>query len=329
MYDLSISSDGRDPAAAFLAKLAAGSKAGRRRIWIANHLFQRDPIALAGKALAADPAIDVALMAMSPFTLHPVQLAMSVATLDEFYPGRVALCLGVGAPADLSSVVLAADKPLGPMREAIRLTRAVLAGETVNLQGQHFSVRQRRLVNPASQVPIFLAASGPKMLEMAGAEADGVLISAATSVEFVRWCLDHVAAGAAKRTLPGPVRRIGLVYGAVADVAAEAHQRLRRMLSITLRGAHHAQNLDLAGNALDQAALTAAVAAEDWPTAFGLITDRIVASHAASGTPADVAARFTAYRSAGLDELVLSGVTDSQQLTGLIDAAGLAAKGES
>lgn len=325
MYDLSISSDGRDPAAAFLAKLAAGSKAGRRRIWIANHLFQRDPIALAGAALAADANIDVALMAMSPFTLHPVQLAMSVATLAEFYPGRVALCLGVGAPADLASVAVAADKPLGPMREAIHVTRAVLAGETVKFEGQSFSVRQRRLVNPAADVPIILAASGPKMLEMAGAEADGVLISAATSVEFVRWCLAHVAAGAKGRA----VRRIGLVYGAVADEAAAAHQRLRRMLAITLRGAHHTQNLELAGNKLDQAALAAAVAAEDWPAAFGLISDRIVATHAASGTPSDVAARFSAYRSAGLDELVLSGVTDSQQLTGLIDAAGLAAKGES
>jgi len=324
LFDISISSDGRDAPEAFFGKVAAATGNGRRRIWIANHLFQRDPLALAGAALARDPRIDVALMAMSPLTMHPAQLAMNAATLDELYPGRIALCLGVGAPADLASVGLAAEKPLGPVREAIRITRALLAGETVTLQGESFSVQGRRQINAPRAVPIMLAASGPKMLELAGAEADGVLLSAGTSVEFIRWCLQHVEAGAKGRA----VRRIGLVYASVADTAEAAHQRLRRVLSITLRGKHHARNLQMAGNSLDQAALYAAVQAEDWPRAMAMITDEILAGHAASGLPEQVAARFAAYAGAGLDEIVLSGVADSQQLANLINAAMPAAKGE-
>jgi 5,10-methylenetetrahydromethanopterin reductase len=324
LFDLSISSDGRDAPAAFFGKIATGTQSGRRRIWIANHLFQRDPVTLAASALARDPHIDVALMAMSPFTMHPAQLAMAAATLDELYPGRITLCLGVGAPVDLGSVGLDVEKPLAPMRETIRMIRALLSGETVTAQGETFRIERRKLVNGGTAVPVVLAASGPKMLEMAGAEADGVLISAATSIEFMRWCQQHVDAGARGRQ----VRRIGLLYGSVADDPRVAHQRLRRMLAITLRGRHHGLNLQLAGNTLDQEALTAAVAAENWPAALEMITDRVVTTHAASGTPADVAARFAAYRQAGLDELVLSGITDSQQLASLISAADAAVKGD-
>ena len=68
--------------------------------------------------------------------------------------------------------------------------------ENVGQPGKTYRVDARRLVHGTRAVPLTLAASGPKMLEMAGTEADAVLISAGTSVEFVRWSLEHVARGA-------------------------------------------------------------------------------------------------------------------------------------
>lgn len=70
------------------------------------------------------------------------------------------------------------------------------------------------------------------------------------------------------------------------------------------------------------------MAAEDWSGAAALITDRIVETHAASGTPAQLAARLRAYREAGLDEIVISGVADPEHLERLIAAAGMPSKGE-
>ena len=205
MPELSIASDGRDAPAALLGKVKVADRAGCSRIWIANHLFQRDPMALAAVALNSSRALRVGLMAMNPFTVHPVQLAMSAATLDEFHPGRVELCLGSGAPADLASVGIDNSRPLGALREAVRVVRALLAREVVTFQGETYQIKARQLVNGAGAMPLAIAASGPKMLEMAGAEADAVLISAGTSVEFVRWSLEHVARGARGRT----VRRVG------------------------------------------------------------------------------------------------------------------------
>lgn len=316
MLDVSISNDGRDPVASFSAKLEAANAAGCKTLWIANHLFQRDPVALAYRALSSVPNLRVALMAMNPYTQHPVQMAMAAATLDECFPGRVILCLGVGAPVDLKSVNIEANGPLKAMREALAICRALLNGETVKVEGEVFSVVNRKLVNPA-KVPLVLAASGPQMLALAGSSADGVLISAGSSVEFVRWSLDHVDKGAQGRKL----RAHGLVYGSVDENASTAHNRLRRTLGVLLRGQHHAHNLQLAGSVLDQAALMEAMAQEDWPRVNALINDDIVSRHAVSGTPDQVRQRLEAYSEAGLNEVVIAGAQDAQQISALLRVA--------
>jgi 5,10-methylenetetrahydromethanopterin reductase len=316
LLDVSISNDGRDAVGSFSAKLDAAQAAGCKTLWIANHLFQRDPVALAYRALSSHPGLRVALMAMNPYTVHPVQAAMMAATLDECFPGRVILCLGVGAPVDLKSVNIEASGPLRAMREALAICRALLNGETVNVQGEVFSVANRKLPQAAT-VPLVLAASGPQMLALAGASADGVLMSAGSSVEFVRWSMDHVDQGAQGRK----VRAHGLVYGAIDADANSAHNRLRKMLGTVLRGQHHAHNLQLAGSVLDQAALLEAMGRDDTATVNALINNDIVARHAVSGTPDQVRQRMEAYHQAGLDELVIAGAQDAQQMAALLQVA--------
>ncbi|HZB92714.1 MAG TPA: LLM class flavin-dependent oxidoreductase [Stellaceae bacterium] len=48
---------------------------------------------------------------MSPYAVHPVYAAMAAATLDEYFPGRVQLCFGVGAPRDLEAAGIEAPQP--------------------------------------------------------------------------------------------------------------------------------------------------------------------------------------------------------------------------
>lgn len=317
MSEISIACDGRDTPAGFLAKAQATEKGGARCFWIANHLFQRDPISQAAIALERTQNLIVALMALTPFTVHPIQMAMAAATLDEYYPGRVVLCLGVGAPADLKAAAIDVPKPLRPMREALELSRALLSGEQVTYQGETYQARARRLASGARAVPLVLAASGPQMLELAGSLADGVLISAGTSVEFIKRSLEHVQRGAKGRR----ISTHALVYSAVDPAEQRAHDRMRRMLAILLRGAHHKPNLDLGGSVLDQEAVNKAVLAEDWAAAEALITDDIVRRHAASGTPAHVRAAFDRYHAAGLDEIIASGARDETQVADIMAAA--------
>jgi 5,10-methylenetetrahydromethanopterin reductase len=253
---------------------------------------------------------------MSPYSAHPVLIAMAAATLDEMFPGRVILCLGVGAPADLAAAGIASPKPLATVGEALALCRALLAGEPVEA-GKIFPAPGRRLVNAPRNIPIALAASRQHMLRLAGRAADGVLISAATAPAFVRACLDTAGSDAGGRTF----RKLAIVYTRLAATELLAMDALRRPLGFVLRGAHHAENIRLSGAPLDQAALAAAYAAEDFAEVERLIGDEVVRRHAACGTPADVRARLDQYRAIGLDEIVIGGIDDAAGIAAALAAA--------
>jgi 5,10-methylenetetrahydromethanopterin reductase len=314
MAEFGISMDGRAPATDIPAQAKAAEEGGASTLWIACHLYLRDPITMAALALGATRRIKIALMAMSPYSVHPVFIAMAAATLDEMYPGRVILCLGAGAPADLKAAGLEATRPLVSIDETVKICRSLLAGEMADFQGQMFRVSGRRLANGGRKVPIVLAASRARMLKLAGRESDGVLISAATSPPFVKACLAE-AAGAC----PG-FRKVGIVYTRLGATEKDGIDPIRRPIGFVLRGAHHAENIRLSGAQLDQAALATAYAAENWPEVDRLVSDDVVRRHAACGTPDQVRAKLDEYRAIGLDEVVIGGMDDAPSI-----AAALAA----
>jgi 5,10-methylenetetrahydromethanopterin reductase len=293
---IGVASDGRASLQEFVEQARAAESGGASTLWVACHLFLRDPITAAHAALAATTRIRVALMAMSPFSVHPVFIAMAAASLDELFPGRVVLCLGAGAPGDLAAAGIEANKPLATLRETIRICRALFAGADPSHAGEIFNVAGRRLPNPTDRVPIVLAASGEKMLELAGASADGVLLSAATSPAFIRWCLEHVQRGEARREAPSACSK-------------------SRTMGFILRGPHHARNVQVSGTRLDQQALWNAYRDQDWPEVERLVTDDVVRQHAAAGTPVQVRSRYGDYAALGLDELIIGGIDDVAGIT--------------
>jgi 5,10-methylenetetrahydromethanopterin reductase len=308
---IGFSVDGGDAPSTLRALVEAADAAGVANLWLASHLFNREPIASAATALATSRALGIVLMATSPYTVHPVYAAMAAATLDELFPGRVQLCFGMGAPGALAAAGVSAEHPVQTLREAIDVARLLLSGEHVKFVGQRYRI-SGRLVLGAHSLPVWLAASGPRMLELAGETADGVVISAGTSPAFIAWCLDLVRRG--EERSGRAVKKAALVVCSVDADAHCAHERVRRQLAYVLRGAHHARNLELAGTGLDQAALAGAFAQEDWQRVDELTTDDVVIRHCASGTPDQVRAILRAYREAGLDEIVVYGMHERQQL---------------
>ncbi|MBT5193474.1 MAG: LLM class flavin-dependent oxidoreductase [Rhodospirillaceae bacterium] len=317
---LGVSFEGGENAAVLPGLARRADTAGADTMWLASHLFQRDPMVQATMALSATTRINAALMAISPYAVHPVHAAMAAATLNEHFPGRAVLCLGAGAPGDMDAAGIARPRPVATLDEAIEITRSLLAGEVVQFRGEHFRVSGRALETGAQDVPLVLAATGPKMLQLAGRQADGVLLSAATSIEFVRWSLAQVSE-AANSAAGRQVRRIGLVFASVDADEGKAYERLKPLLAFVLRGAHHAANLEMGGAKLDQTALYDAVTNDDWQRATALVSDEVVARHSVSGTPAQVRARLGEYRQAGLDEVVIAGMRGEAMLAETLTAA--------
>jgi 5,10-methylenetetrahydromethanopterin reductase len=310
--EFGIAMDGRAPLASIAAQAKAAEEGGASTLWIACHLFLRDPVTTATHALASTRRIRIALMAMSPYSTHPVYIAMAAASLAELHPGRVILCLGAGAPADLKAAGVESPRPLVTISEAVKICRSLFAGEMADFHGKVFNVSGRRLINAPCDVPIVIAASRPNMLQLAGRETDGVLISAATSPPFVKACLDQADAGKP----PKPIRKACIVYTRVGSIDST-----RRPIGFVLRGAHHAENIRLGGAKLDQSALAAAYASENWAEVDRLVSDDVVRRHAACGTPAEVRDKLAEYRAIGLDEVIIGGMDEASAIATALKAA--------
>ena len=316
MPEFGLAIDGFTPAADIAGQAKAAEEGGAETLWIATHLFQRDPVALASAALAATNSIKIALMAISPYAIHPVYAAMSAATLDELFPGRVVLSLGVGAPNDLKGAGIDSDRPLLTIREATEVCRCLFSGNAIDYEGQKFQVSGNKLVNGKREIPIIIAASGPRMLALAGTHADGAIISGATAAPFVKTCLARVTAGAEGRS----IRNYGIVYTCIDPDRVAAIAPVRRTLAFILRGEHHAKNIDMGGSALDQKQLREAFAEQNWGELEQIIGPAVVGAHAACGDVEYVRKRLSEYFSAGLDQVIVSGIADPDEIRSTLGA---------
>ncbi len=94
-------------------------------------------------ALSATERIGGALMAISPYVVHPVQAAMAAASLNKYFPNRTVLCLGAGAPGDLDAAGIARPRPLVALDESIDIARRTVAKYRESM-GIPSSVQRRR-----------------------------------------------------------------------------------------------------------------------------------------------------------------------------------------
>lgn len=125
----------------------------------------------------------------NPITRHVTVTANAIAGVDEVSGGRALLGLGSGDSAVFPLGLKPA--PIVEMREFLRQTRRLLGGETVALNG-----REVRLAGVTRPVPIFVAASQPRMLMLAGEQADGVILLGAADVALTEWQLELIRKGA-------------------------------------------------------------------------------------------------------------------------------------
>src|SRR5436309_14723763 len=106
----------------------------------------------------------------NPLTRHASVLAGAIQTVEELAPGRVKVVIGTGYTSAHTIGRKAATR--AEMRECLRTVRALLAGESVDFGGT-----PGRLTFAARRpIPLIMAASGPKAIELAGEIADGVLL---------------------------------------------------------------------------------------------------------------------------------------------------------
>ena len=158
------------PVGEYVKLARAAEAAGFDQFWVSHDLFLRSaPVILAAVAGATE-RIAIGTCVLNPYTLHPAEIAMAAATLDELSGGRFLLGIAAGAAEFLKWVGIGQQRPVAATRQAIREIDALLRGRPVaGWQPEAY------LRFPGRRVPIYLGAMSPKMLRLAGEVADGAL----------------------------------------------------------------------------------------------------------------------------------------------------------
>ena len=185
------------PLAEFPAIAREAETRGYRTAWV-GEASGAEAIVLSTLIATHTTTLQIANGVIPVQTRTPIVYGQAAATLAHLAPGRFALGLG------LSSEIIVGQwhgVPFAPsiqqMREAVQIIRMAAAGERVNFDGKFYRLKNFRLAIPAPSPPprIYLAALGPRMCELAGELADGVLLNWLPP-SAVPVSVGHVEAGA-------------------------------------------------------------------------------------------------------------------------------------
>jgi len=187
-----------------------------------------------GDGFAASPANPIpgllrALRQQSGSLAEFVFRVRGITTVDELSGGRVLYGIGSG-DRPVTELGLAPAR-VRVVREMVTASRRLLAGETVSWDSTAFRLHDATLrYARRPTLPIYLAASGPRMLELVGEVADGGLILAGQNAASVRYVQEHVARGAQRAGRdPADVELVYMLYGSVNENRQLARDESRTM----------------------------------------------------------------------------------------------------
>jgi 5,10-methylenetetrahydromethanopterin reductase len=195
-----------EPLEEMLASAQVMDEAGMDTVWLAEaypwwrkHGMEARSSTVVSALMARDTKrLTIGWGIISPFTRHPVQVAMDARVVQEA-AGAGRFLLGFGtSKIFLNNIRAQTKKTLGPMRDAVTIVRGVLGGGAFDYMGDTWSASVPALREdahaPRDVPPVYIAATAPKMQALAGEIADGCLTPSITTPAFVRYTRENVRA---------------------------------------------------------------------------------------------------------------------------------------
>jgi 5,10-methylenetetrahydromethanopterin reductase len=295
--------------------VAEAERLGFSAVWQADSRLVREATVPMAAFAATTGRIAVGSGVIDIWTRNPARLASLFSTLDDLAPGRVLAGLGAWWDPLAAKVGISRDRPLRAMREVVEALRALLAcdgpvtydGEFVHLDGVELDyVHQERR---PKQVPLYIGATGMKMMALAGEIADGAVLNYLVSPDYNERAMAALAEGAARagRTV-GAIDRPQLVVCSLGADRAAALDAARLLVTQYLGQQPHImaasgvppELLDDIGEVLTWPATHDEVVA-----ASKLVPDTIVQMLCAAGTADECRATVAEYVAAGCTSPIL------------------------
>jgi 5,10-methylenetetrahydromethanopterin reductase len=193
-----------EPLDEILEHAGALDRSGFDTIWLAeaypwwrkHSMEARSSTALSPLVARETKRLAVGWGIVSPFTRHPIQIAMEARVTQEA-AGEGRFYLGLGVSKIFMRHAGIDAKPVAAMKEAAEIIRGVLSGGPVDFEGKVFEAHVPPLHDDAETprwpVPLYFAGTGPMMLHAAAQAGDGLLTASITTPAFVRYVREQVA----------------------------------------------------------------------------------------------------------------------------------------
>lgn len=290
--------------------------------WRKHSMEARSSTAITAIIARETKRIPIGWGIISPYTRHPVQIAMEARVLQEA-AGEGRFFLGLGASKIFMKEIGEgeAGKTAGPavvIKESIEIIRAALVGGEVNYEGQAFAAQLPALRDDAhvarQSVPIYIGATGPVLQRMAGLMADGLLTASITTPAFVQYARGFLEEGARKAGRdPSRLDLGAVIVGSIGKDPARAADGAREMAAMYL--ANKVQNirgsadmlLQKAGLSFDELRpIAEAMERGGRRAAARAVTPEIFEKVCPiAGTPEQCIRRIEEYRTAGCSHILL------------------------
>jgi 5,10-methylenetetrahydromethanopterin reductase len=277
---------------------------GFEAVWQAESRLVRDAIVPMAAFAATTERIKVGSGVTNNWTRNIGLLAATFLTLDDLAPDRI-IC-GIGAWWDplASKVGIDRRKPLLAMRETVEVLRRLLNMERVTFHGEfhHVDDIQLDVVHGRTEprnVPIYIGATGMKMMEMTGEIADGAVLNYLVSPEYNLRAVEALERGAktAGRSIDD-IDRPQLMICSVGEDRKAALDAARKMITQYLGQQPHLMKASgVSQELLDDIhqVLTWPASEEEIESAMHLVPDDVVQMCTASGSPDEVRAKVREY----------------------------------
>jgi 5,10-methylenetetrahydromethanopterin reductase len=235
---------GVDAPQEFGGMVAEVDRLGFDHLWLTDSsLHARNCYAYLTLAAGLSPRLLLGTAVTNPVTRHPAITAAAAATVDEISAGRLILGMGAG---DRPLLALG-QRPatLATLEAAVAGIRRLWRGEEVDLAARGFTMSRAHLRFPArADIPVYLSASGPKTLELAGRIADGAILLVGLFPEALEWAISHLTRGAEAAGRARPHVAV-FAYGAISEDEQAALDAARSIAAWFPQTAPHI--CDLAG----------------------------------------------------------------------------------
>ncbi len=281
---------------------------GFEAVWQAESRLVREATVPMAAFAATTERIRVGSGVVNTWTRNVGLLAATFVTLDDLAPGRVMLGIGAWWEPLASKVGIDRRKPLTAMRETVEVVRRLLAMERVTFHGEFVNVTDIEIDivhgdRSPRNVPIYIGATGMRMMELAGEIGDGVLLNYLVGPTYNQTALEHLAVGAARagRTVDD-LDRPQLVVCSLDEDRDRALDRARELVTQYLGQQPHIMTASGVDPSLLEeigGVLTWPATEEDIRRAMALVPDEVVQTITAAGTPDECRAKVREYVAAG------------------------------